>query len=283
LQGAADVTIANAQYYQIIEQARIIRAQADREALLTRRATLEQQDYERREWLKYHDPDTVRRQDQERDLRRSLNDPPPTEIWSGQALNALFNDIQRAETSGARAPSVPLNTDMLARINLTTGTTFRGAGMLRDLTRFNWPLGLRRSAYQKDRQQIEELARTAVEQVMSGNLDFDVVQKLDDAVNSLTSTLKDSTPDMTPTQYIQATRFLRELRESLKVLQDPNVANYFNSKWKARGATVAELVQNMSSQGLRFAPAASGDEAAYTALHRALVTYAFRLRQVAGL
>ena len=45
-------------------------------------------------------------------------------------------------------------------------------------------------------------------------------------------------------------------------------------------ATVAELVHNLSSQGLRFAPAASGDESSYTALHRALVTYAYRLRQL---
>ena len=48
------------------------------------------------------------------------------------------------------------------------------------------------------------------------------------------------------------------------------------------GNTVAELVANMTGQGLRFAPAASGDEPSYTALHRAMVTYVFRLKQAAG-
>ncbi len=85
--------------------------------------------------------------------------------------------------------------------------------------------------------------------------------------------------DMTPTQIVQSTRYLHELKDSLKVLQDPNVANYFNNKWQARGSTVAELVANMTSQGLRFAPAAAGDEPSYTSLHRAMVTYEDRLRQ----
>ncbi len=41
----------------------------------------------------------------------------------------------------------------------------------------------------------------------------------------------------------------------------------------AARATVAELVQQMTRQGLRFAPAVSGDESYYTVLHRALVDY----------
>jgi hypothetical protein len=279
LEGAADVTIANAQYQLTIQQARIVREQANREALLTRRATIEQQNWEREDWLKRYDPDAVRRRDQERDLRRSQNDPPASEIWSGAALNDLVRDIQKAESAGVRASAVPLDPDMLARLNLTSGTTYAGAGMLKDLTRFNWPMGLRKGAYQEARKKIEDLARMAVEQLMGGNLDGDVVSKLDDAVNDLTSSIKDAPPDMTPTQYIQATRYLRELKESLKVLQDPNAANYFG-KWKAKGSSVGELVANMSAQGLTFGPATSGDEASYTALHRALVTYDYRLRQM---
>jgi hypothetical protein len=33
------------------------------------------------------------------------------------------------------------------------------------------------------------------------------------------------------------------------------------------------LVRNLNAQGLRFAPATPGDEAAYVALHRALAAY----------
>ena len=78
-------------------------------------------------------------------------------------------------------------------------------------------------------------------------------------------------------------RYLRELNQSMKVLQDPNVSNYFTGKYQATGNTVAELVQNMVGRGLTFAPAAPGDEPYYTAaLHAMLVSYDFALRQLAS-
>ncbi len=280
MQGAANVTVANSQYQLTTQQARIVREQANREAILTRRSTQDQMEYERARWLERIDPDTQRQKDQERALRRSLNDPPSAEIWSGDALNALFKDIQNAESAGVRAPSVPLDPEWLAHINLTTGTTSTaGVGMLKDLTRFNWPLVLKKSAFEGDRKQIEAMTRQAVSQAPSGNIDADLLDKLNEAVGNMEEHAKNMAQDMTPTQIVQSTRYLHELKDSLKVLQDPNVANYFNNKWQARGSTVAELVANMTSQGLRFAPAAAGDEPSYTSLHRAMVTYEDRLRQ----
>ena len=58
--------------------------------------------------------------------------------------------------------------------------------------------------------------------------------------------------------------------------------NYFNQKWVAKGKTVAELIQNMTAAGLRFAPATPGDEGAYRALHFALVAYDDGITQVAA-
>jgi hypothetical protein len=280
LQGAADLTVANAQYQLTTQQARIVREQANREAILTRRATMEQQQYEREGWLQRIDPETARQKDLERALRRSMNDPPLVEIWSGDALNAIFKDLKNAQSAGARAPPVFLDPEVLARVNLTTGVTTAGAGMLRDLTKFNWPLILRRAPYSEERQKVEGLTRAAVDQASSGNIDADLLDKLHDAVAAMEERFKGTAREITPTQYIQGMRYLRELRGSLRVLQDPNASNYLSGKWRAQGATVADLVHNMSSQGLQFAPAASGDEPSYTALHRALVTYAYRLRQM---
>jgi hypothetical protein len=45
---------------------------------------------------------------------------------------------------------------------------------------------------------------------------------------------------------------------------------------------VGELVQQMTSQGLRFAPSVTGGEPAYTALHQALVTYTLSMNPVAA-
>ncbi|MGH7168664.1 MAG: hypothetical protein ACRELG_00100, partial [Gemmataceae bacterium] len=77
-------------------------------------------------------------------------------------------------------------------------------------------------------------------------------------------------------------RYLRELKESVQVLQQNDVAKYFRAAWKPKGATVAELVQQMTREGLRFAPAVSGDEAYYTTLHRALVNYDLSVAQLSA-
>lgn len=60
------------------------------------------------------------------------------------------------------------------------------------------------------------------------------------------------------------------------------MARYFSPAWTPHGATVGELVQQMTSQGLRFAPCITGGEPAYTALHQALVTYTVSMNQVAA-
>jgi hypothetical protein len=45
---------------------------------------------------------------------------------------------------------------------------------------------------------------------------------------------------------------------------------------------VPELVEHMTKEGLEFAPAVAGDEAAYLSLHRALATYDVAARGQTG-
>ena len=68
-------------------------------------------------------------------------------------------------------------------------------------------------------------------------------------------------------------RFLNELNDTITILQDPNVAKYVNQTWSAKGSTVADLTREMTRQGLKFAQATTGDQAAYVALHSGMVAY----------
>jgi len=90
---------------------------------------------------------------------------------------------------------------------------------------------------------------------------------------ALNDKLNESADELSPSQYIEARRFLNQLSAAIKALSDPKVANYFNNTWNARGSNVAELVSHMTKQGLTFAPAAPGDEAAYRAVYDALRTF----------
>jgi hypothetical protein len=283
MQGAADLTVANAQYQLTIQQAKIVQEQARREAIATRRATQEQMEYEKNDWLRRIDPETQHQKDLERGLRRSMNDPPSSEIWAGISLNALLKDIQNAQSAGVNAPPVPLDPEWLPHINLTTGVTTAGVGMLKDMTRFKWPQSLRKKTFEKERTQIEELTRQIVSQARGGKeIDADLLDKLTDAVDGMEQRIQVMAPDLTPSQIVQSSRYVHELKDSLKVLMDPNAANYFNDKWKAQGDTVDQLVAYMTGQGLHFAAATSGDEPSYTALHRAMVTYVSRLKSISG-
>jgi hypothetical protein len=138
------------------------------------------------------------------------------------------------------------------------------------------------AAFSKEREQIEKLAREAVDQVGSGPVAPATIRSLNAAVAAMEATIKRKVADITPTEYVQGMRYVRELRDSFKVFQDPNASSYFNGKFTARGPTVFDLVNQMSSQGLRFAPATRGDEDAYTSLHRALVVYDYGMSQYAS-
>jgi hypothetical protein len=78
---------------------------------------------------------------------------------------------------------------------------------------------------------------------------------------------------MSPTDYIVAQRYLRQVGDAITALEDPNVVNFFNQNWTARGRNVAELVKYMTDNGLDFAPAVPGQEGAYRAMYNALSAF----------
>jgi hypothetical protein len=279
LSGVADVTTSQGQFLSQVQQARLQQTQADMAKLDFRRAVIEQQRY-----LKSLEPtpDELRQKEIQAAINRSRNNPPPTEIWSGRALNDLLIAIQRESRGGIVGPALPLDPTVLSHINLTTGATTAGVGMLKDLKRFQWPLPLLDDAFSDLRGRVEGLARQAADQAPSGAVNPKVLRDMRNAINDMIAALKAKVDDYTPTQYVQSMRYLHELSDSNKVLQDPNVSNYFSDKYKATGATVGELIQNMNSRGLTFAPAATGEEPYYTALHTMLVSYDFALRQLAA-
>ena len=91
-----------------------------------------------------------------------------------------------------------------------------------------------------------------------------------------------SNQTLSPTDYIESKGFLDDLQSSIQSLRNPNVAKYLNGAYAAKGATVADLVQQMTTQGLHFAPATQDDQPAYSTLYQSLRTYDYRLAQLAS-
>jgi hypothetical protein len=274
LSGAADVTIADAKYWKIIQEARLVREEANRSYLDTRRKIQEEAAYERAEWLKQYDPLNVKIRDDAWNLAWARNDPPLPDILSGKALNTLLNHVSKQQGRGERGPNVPLNEDLLKGINLSGADTRANAGLLKFDGQLQWPLPLEGSDFADSRENLTKLLQDAVNrakgnsQVSAGKL-----KDMKAELGRLNNTLLNNVGEMSPSDYLQAKRFLNLVDDSIKALEDPNAANFFNQNWAAKSRNVAELVKYMSEKGLLFAPAVPGDADAYRALYRALQSF----------
>jgi hypothetical protein len=193
------------------------------------------------------------------------------ETRTGTALNILLADLRDLQSQGIHAPDTTLDEEVLRHINVLAGRGYGNSGLFRDDGRLSWPMILRGPEFRSDRDTVTTLAPKIIQQAKEGQA-IDL-PRLASAVVKLHEELHARIGDISSPDYIRAKRFLTQLDDALKLLRQPDAANYFNRVYAARGKTVAELVRNMTQFDLRFAPAVEGDEAAYHALQQALAAY----------
>jgi hypothetical protein len=279
LRGTADVTNANAKYQLTIQQAKLERQQAVQEAIKTRRAWLEEAEYER---AHMPDPEKIRQRALERELDRARVSPPLTEIWSGRSLNALLRNAIAQQGQGSRGPNVPLSEDTLKAINPTAGDTNGNVGLLKDNGKLQWPQPLLNEAFKEPREDLSRHLRQAFNSVQGNNSpDESTLSDLQVDLKKLQAALDANISALSPDQYVEARRYVRLLGNTITALKDRNVVNIINGAWALKGKNVAELVQYMRDKGLWFAPATPGDESAYTALYHALAAFDAGMSRVA--
>jgi hypothetical protein len=275
LMGLAQLTSAQGKYWGDIQQARLLREQSIQLSFETAKKRVELERWY--ESMKLTAPQ-MREREMATDLDRARKDPPATEVWSGKSLNELLRSIQNLGPLN-RGPAIALDEDTLKSINLSGGT--RGnIGMLRDEGKLNWPLPLQEAQFSELRDRLAKNIRHAVSDLKNKEpLPSATLRDITLDFKALNDKLSDSADDLSPGQYIEAKRFLNQLAQAVRALSDPKVVNYFNNTWNAKGKTVAELVANMTKEGLVFAPAAPGDEPAYTSLYQSLRQFEAGMQQ----
>jgi hypothetical protein len=270
LSGGADVINAQGNFMMSTQQAYLQREQVRQAKIDSRRKAFDENLYER-------DKAPTLEDDRERarieNLRRSRNNPPVTEIWSGKALNDLLLAIQQQFDRKIEGPRVPLEESVVKHINVSGSRAGGSLGLLREDGRMEWPFVLRTSQFKSYRDKLDQLAYTAYKQAGSNSVSADTIQEMTKTADALTDELRRNVDKIAAGDYIAAKRFLRELNDTITTLQDPNVAKYVNQTWSARGSTVGELTKEMTRQGLKFARATAADQAAYVALHSGMVAY----------
>ena len=266
----AEVIDATRRWYEFETSRKLLYEQLKREKLTTRQLWDE---YERQVRENTPSLEEQRHLANQAALHRSL-DPPAQEIYSAQALNVLLEDLKPFQAITGRGLQVPLAEEMLTHINVISIQDRSGnIGVLKNGGRLSWPLVLQTAEYQEPREGLTALAPRAVEQAVHGGVQPETLRGMEDALGKLNGRLGDNIKKLPPPRYIESKRYLGELKGALRLLEKPQAGNYFSGKFSARGKTVGELIQHMSRQGLRFAPAVAGDEAAYENLHHYLVVY----------
>ncbi len=270
--GTAALTSAEAEWSGNAERARRLREPWRREQLANARRAADLAAYER---ANRSTPADEYQRSLRQDLARALNDPPYTEVLSGQALNTILDDLARVQMDQGtlRTADVGLDPEVLRHINVARGSGSGGAGVLKDGGRLTWPVALEGEGYRAERQSLCRLAPGAVEQAASGGrVDPEVLAQMRRALDRMNQTLADHIRDLPPNRYIEARRYLGSVGDAVRALGRADACDCLRARKELEGKDVADLVRFLVGRKLRFAPAAPGDEAAYRALHHALVT-----------
>lgn len=267
LTGVASVTTATGQYWNQIEQARLTREQARRSSFETARRRIELETWYERQKPKTQDlVDAAVRTE----LDSARKDPPVTDVVSGKALNALLNSVRKMGRL-TRGPNISLEEETLKRVNLASPAAAGNVGLLKDGGKLKWPLSLMETQFDDQRTRLSrniELAVDAIKNSPRGEVEPRLLKDISADLKALQDKVDNGQDELTISQSLQAKSYLRQVSAAVTSLRDPQVKRYLSTS--AKGKTVAELMENMKTEGLDFAPAAPGDEAAYMALYYAL-------------
>jgi hypothetical protein len=281
LKGAAEAINAQGKFLIQTQQAYLMKEQVKSAQMANHRAAIEEWLWERANLPTLEDE---RQRIAKEELRRAQGDPPLPEIWSGQSLNTLLRNAQKI--SAAKGANIALDDDVVNRINLNSGKAGINFGLLKNEGKLSWPLALRdmqpAGESKELRDQLQTLAKVAFDKAKEGQVDPGTVREMEATADRLNKLLVRNVGDMPFAQYSEAKRYLNQLHDGLKALKEPNAADFANGRFKLKGNTVADLVEYMTRNGLQFAPAVAGEEAAYVALHRALAAYSAAMANAAA-
>jgi len=265
------------------QQGNLLQEQVRSEQAANRRHIFDEYLYEREKTPTAEDE---RQKTQLEQLNRSRNNPPLTEIWSGQALNDLLADLQKLPARGGLpvlgTAELQLDEDGLKRINVTASNG-GNAGLLKAEDGLRWPVALTGEDFKAERERLTALAQRAVRQAASGDLvDVGTARQMTRDLDQVHKELRRKAGALPSSLYIEAKTFLNNFESAVQSLQQRDAANHFTGHYALKAKTVRELVQFMAERGLRFAPAIPGGESAYVTLHQALTAYDLTARAQIG-
>jgi hypothetical protein len=268
-----------------IEQAKILAEQARQARLDTRKKLIDTLAYIRANEYTFtqEQADIAKRL-----VQRVRQTPTQTEIITGKSQNILLDDLAKFTGPGMKGTAtVTLDEDMLRMLNVAGVGSAGNIGLLRNNGNFDWPAAFedKELISDKERQEIGVQTKELYEQAANGKPNANTIKDLETTLKNLRTKLGKRVDSIPTGNYLEGFRFLDDFDAALVALRKGDVALNldFQQKFAKGGRTAQELVQYMTSKGLRFAPVRPGDERAYAALQTALAAYSLAINsQVAA-
>ena len=255
------------------EQARVLREVATQAQLDTEKKAFDLKAYETA-----YTPTLADKQKKinRQQLVRIQHASTPSEIWSGKAHNILLKDlVEKNLSKPLKLHPLPLNEKLMSHINVTAKGGFGNIGLLRNDGRFEWPLALQEIATAEEQKNMAVDAQDAYRRARDNMKVANLEEDLSAGVASLRERLLKRANDMPTDQYLAAKRFLNYFDSALAAIKAGDVRRNidFHKEFSGEGKTIQDLIDYMGKHGLRYAPAVTGDEDAYQALHSLLTAY----------
>jgi hypothetical protein len=269
LKGAADLNRSTGDVAIANHHAWILKEKASQEKLATQRQAFDQMMYEKANTPNYLESLSANKA---QIVVRMMNFPERAEISGGKTLNTMLPLVESFTLQGTQGPPVPLAQSVVNRLNIS-GTGLSSVGMLRGGgAALEWPLALRGPEQKK----LDKLIPAAVEATIAGTLELKQLTEIRAGLTSMREELRRQMQkdEIETHTYIRAIEFYDSLIASVNTLERPESRKALGGGNSPRARNVQELVEYMTDNGVKFAPAAPGDENAYKIVHDAFVRYA---------
>lgn len=282
LMGGADMLRASGDLLVKQEKARIMRSEYYQKQIETRRLEFDLDRY-----MKENTPTWNQRQEKimKSVLRRIQTSSNAAEIVEGRSLNLLLDDVDKNYTfNKSTVPEIALDADILKHLNVRpAGLNNNSLGMLRDASKLQWPAALVKMLPADVRHDMEAKAQALAKNTADGKApDLNAAADFQGQIGKAREQLLKKANDFDTTPYMDAKRFLNDLDNSRMAIERGHgraQVEYQALVNKSEIKNINQLASTMVKNGWRFAPALLADEAAYRALHSALVAYDVALNQ----
>jgi len=265
--GEADVMRAYGSLLNSNEQARLLREQYYQSKIDTAKKKFDFEMY-----VKANTPTFAQEQAKiaKNTLKRIQENSNPAEIASGKSQNFLLQDLAKFPKRDVNL-DVPLDETVLKHLNVTK--TFGNLGVLRD-GKIDWPAGVLAVLNEQELKMFDMRAQVILDQAGKGKIEVNLLAEQRKEVEKIRDRLFKKMNEIPTAQYMDGKRFLADLDDANTAVEKgdvPAVIQFRKEIADQKLKNIHDLAKYMIDKGLKFAPAVAGDEAAYQALHAALV------------